>query len=82
VDVASERDVRVDRVGLDGVVRPSVAGRPIVASGRWTDDQTFELDIDEGPGFHQYQLRLSFEGDRVELDALGQTIVGTPLPAG
>jgi CubicO group peptidase (beta-lactamase class C family) len=82
LDVPSERDLRVDRVGLDGVVRPSVAGRPIVASGRWTDDQTFELDIDEGPGFHQYQLRLSFEGDRVEMDALGQTMVGTPLPTG
>ena len=63
VEITSERDIRVDPLGLDGVVRSSQGGRPIVATGRWVDDSTFEMDVEEGPGFHRYQLRLRFEGD-------------------
>jgi hypothetical protein len=76
VDVASERDIRVDPLGLDGVVRSSQGGRPVVATGRWVDDNTFEMDVEEGPGFHRYQLRLRFEGGTVELGVLGATIEG------
>jgi CubicO group peptidase (beta-lactamase class C family) len=79
VEITSERDVRVDRVGLDGVVRPSEGGRPILATGRWADDRTFEMDVEEGPGFHVYQLRLRFEGDSVELGVLGETIKGSAV---
>jgi hypothetical protein len=71
----------VDRVGLDGVVRPSEGDRPILATGRWVDDSTFEMDVEEGPGFHRYQLRLRFEGDSVELGVLGETIMGTAVVA-
>ena len=35
LDLASEPMTRVDRVGLDGVFRPSLAGRPTVAGGAW-----------------------------------------------
>jgi hypothetical protein len=81
IDVVSERDVRVDRVGLDGVVRASLAGRPILATGRWTDEHTFEIDIDEGPGLHRYPLALRFDGDGVELEVLGESISGVPVAA-
>jgi hypothetical protein len=45
------------------------------------DDSTFEMDVEEGPGFHRYQLRLRFEGDSVELGVLGETIMGTAVVA-
>ena len=82
VDVVSERDVRVDRVGLDRVVRLSLAGRPIVATGRWVDDQTFEMDVDEGPGFHRYTMSLAFKGDHVEFGVMGGTVEGRPVATG
>jgi CubicO group peptidase (beta-lactamase class C family) len=79
VEITTERDVRVDPLGLDGVVRSSQGGRPIVATGRWVDDSTFEMDVEEGPGFHRYEIQLRFEGDSVELGILGQKINGTAV---
>ena len=71
MDVEGEEEIRVMRVGLDGRFRPSREGRPGVARGEWSDATTFIIDIDEGPGFHRYQLRLYFDGDAVELELVG-----------
>lgn len=65
LDLANEASPRADPVGLDGIYRPSREGRPILAKGAWRDAQTFEADIDEGPGLHAYTLTLRFEVDRV-----------------
>jgi hypothetical protein len=64
-------------VGLDGVFRPSLEGRPIVARGYWDDPGTFVIEIDEGPGLRTYELRLSFHGRAVRLDVLGEVVEGS-----
>jgi CubicO group peptidase (beta-lactamase class C family) len=76
LDLASELGPRVDRVGLDGVFRPSLEGRPIVARGAWEDPRTFVIEVDEGPGINAYDLRLRFHGRSVRLDVLGTSVVG------
>jgi CubicO group peptidase (beta-lactamase class C family) len=77
LDLASEPGPRLDRVGLDGVFRPSLEGRPIVARGYWDDPRTFVIEIDEGPGLRTYELRLLFHGRAVRLDVLGEVVEGS-----
>lgn len=74
LDIASEAAPRVDRVGLDGVFRPSLEGRPIVARGHWEGPRTFVVECDEGPGFHEYELRLRFDGRTVRLQVDGVNV--------
>ena len=68
IDVASEPVPRVAGVGLDGVYRASLAGRPTLARGGWAGDDTFVVEYSEGPGLSLLLLRLRFEADRVELE--------------
>ncbi|HEX9121895.1 MAG TPA: serine hydrolase [Actinomycetota bacterium] len=77
LDIASEASPRVDRVGLDGVFRPSLEGRPIVARGHWDGPRTFVVGVDEGPGFHSYDLRLRFDGPAIRLEVLGTILEGS-----
>lgn len=65
LEVANEPGSRVVGVGLDGAYRPSQAGRPIIARGRWIDEKTFEIDYNEGPGLSVYEFRLRFDGEEV-----------------
>jgi hypothetical protein len=77
LDLASEPSPRVDRVGLDGVFRPSLEGRPIVARGYWDDPRTFVVEVDEGRGVHSYDIELRFDGPLLRLEVLGVTVMGS-----
>ncbi len=74
LEVANEPSQRVAVVGLDGVYRPSRAGRPILARGAWEDEQTFVIDYDEGPGLSFYRFRLRFDGDQLTFQGPGWTV--------
>jgi hypothetical protein len=74
LEVANEEGPRVTGVGLDGVYRSSRVGRPVIARGSWTDEQTFVIDYDEGPGIALYRLRIHFDGDTLILEARGLSI--------
>jgi hypothetical protein len=76
-DLTSEPISRVDRVGLDGVFRPSREGRPIMARGFWQDPRTFVIECDEGPGLHAYDLELRFREGGVVLEVLGEVVEGS-----
>jgi hypothetical protein len=69
--MANEPGPRLIGVGLDGVYRPSHAGRPILARGSWTDTNMFEIDYSEGPGLAAYTFHLQFDGSRMVFDAPG-----------
>jgi hypothetical protein len=71
LEVAHEPGPRVTGVGLDGVYRLSHAGRPVIARGSWTDEQTFVMDYNEGPGNSIYKFRLRIDGHKMILDAPG-----------
>ncbi|HSL67018.1 MAG TPA: serine hydrolase [Actinomycetota bacterium] len=77
LDLAAELTPRVDRVGLDGVFRPSRKGRPIVARGYWDGPRTFVVEVDEGPGLHAYDIRLRFTGRAVRFETGGGRVEGT-----
>jgi CubicO group peptidase (beta-lactamase class C family) len=53
------------RAGLDGVPRtaPGRYGLPAAATGGWTDDHTFAIQLDEIGNNFQWELTLSFQGD-------------------
>jgi hypothetical protein len=69
--VAGEESPRVNGVGLDGVYRWSRIGRPVIARGHWTDDRTFVIEYEEGPGFNHYIMRMSFEDDQMTFEISG-----------
>lgn len=70
--------VRVTRVGLDGVYRYSRTGKPVIARGRWLDEQTFVVEYSEGPGLTPFTLNLRFNGNRVVFEIVGSaSIEGT-----
>ena len=71
LDLASEESPRIVGVGLDGVYRPSYGGRPAVARGSWSDETTFKVDYDEGPGLATLTLRMRFDDDRVLFEVVG-----------
>jgi autotransporter translocation and assembly factor TamB len=50
------------------VYRPSREGRPVLARGRWLDEQTFEIDYSQGPGLNDMTLRLRFDGDHITFE--------------
>jgi hypothetical protein len=77
LDLASEGAPRVDLVGLDGVFRPSLGGRPIVARGAWEDPRTFVIEIDEGPGLNGYDFVIRFEGRAIRIEVLGAILEGS-----
>ncbi|MGE5249168.1 MAG: serine hydrolase [Bacteroidota bacterium] len=63
LDVRDEPEPRVSRVGLDGLFRPSQAGRPAVARGEWWSGDRFGVEYYEGPGITFLKLVLEFRGD-------------------
>jgi len=58
-------------VGLDGVYRPSISGRPCIAKGAWTDAQTFTVEYYEGPGISYNRLVMQFDADRLTFEIVG-----------
>lgn len=68
MDFANGEGVRLSGVGLDGVYRASREGRPVLARGRWVDEQTFEIDYSQGPGLNDMTIRLSFDGDHITFE--------------
>ena len=77
LDAMHESPVREMVVGLDGRWYMSRAGRPIAARGRWLDESTFAIDVDEGPGISLYTLRVVVTGQDVRLEGPGQSLIGT-----
>jgi len=71
MDIATEANPRVAAIGLDGVYRPSISGRPSVARGTWTDNQTFTIDYNEGPGITYHTFLMRFDGDRMTFEIGG-----------
>jgi hypothetical protein len=73
LQAANEPNPREIVVGLDGVYRPSRAGRPILARGGWKDGNTFVIEYNEGPGLASYNFRIRIQGDKVlfEIPGLG-----------
>lgn len=61
----------VAEVGLDGVYRSSISGRPCIAKGAWTDGQTFKVDYFEGPGISYHKLAIRFDADRLTFEIVG-----------
>lgn len=61
----------ISRVGLDGVYRPSISGRPCITKGVWVNENTFTLDYYEGPGISYHKIILVFEGDTVSFEIVG-----------
>lgn len=76
-DAMNESPVREMVVGLDGISRMSRAGRPIAAQGRWIGEETFAIEVDEGPGIATYTLRLSVTDEQVVLEAGSVSLIGT-----
>lgn len=63
-------------VGLNGVPRISGGGMmnlPVALKGTWEDERTFVLEYDEIANTNAYRLRLTFEGDRVSVQAKERT---------
>jgi CubicO group peptidase (beta-lactamase class C family) len=81
LDLEAETGPRSVAVGLDGVYRPALSGRPVLARGAWADDRTFVIEYNEGPGVSVYLIRLRFAGDEVEVEltdnAAGATLRAT-----
>ncbi len=73
-------------VGLDGVYRmaPSENGLPAAYRGHWQDDGTFVVDLDTAANRESFELRLHFDGDKLEFSgregthAYGFTVAGKP----
>jgi CubicO group peptidase (beta-lactamase class C family) len=76
LDLVGEGGPRIMVAGLDGVYRPSRGGRPIVARARWANETTLVIEVNEGPGFHQYSFQLTFQGDYVMLEVIGKSFTG------
>jgi CubicO group peptidase (beta-lactamase class C family) len=57
-------------VGLDGLWKPSVSGRPAVSRGYWKDENNFIFEYSEGPGLNNYSFKLYFENNKVNLEVL------------
>jgi CubicO group peptidase (beta-lactamase class C family) len=62
-------------MGLDGIPRLSRGGLglPVALLGRWTTDDTFEFDYDEAANIDSYRYRLTFDGNKVEVDVSEKT---------
>jgi CubicO group peptidase (beta-lactamase class C family) len=58
MQVIGEAQPRISEVGLDGIVRPSRVGRPVMALGEWWDENTFAIEYYEGPGIAYLRLIL------------------------
>jgi CubicO group peptidase (beta-lactamase class C family) len=66
-------------VGLDNVPRvgSGLYGLPVAAIGAWESDDVFVVDVDEIGIISTNQLRTTFDGDRVTIEAKDITLTGT-----
>ena len=66
---------RSGAVGMDGVYRisPGQYGFPAGYRGRWADDQTFILEIEEIANMDSFAVKNRFEGDRVVMEGEEKT---------
>jgi CubicO group peptidase (beta-lactamase class C family) len=79
--VENEGGKRVSLVGLDGLFRPSLVGKPALARGEWVDEQTFVIEYNEGPGLNLLTFRVRYDGDQITIDIPGLgTLSGTAKP--
>jgi CubicO group peptidase (beta-lactamase class C family) len=69
--VQGEVEPRVALVGMDGLYRSRISGKPVFARGEWVDDRTFKIEYNEGPGLNLLFLTMEFEGDQLQLDITG-----------
>lgn len=69
--VQNESEPRVSLVGLDGLYRASLSGKPVLARGEWVNDQTFKIEYYEGPGLNMLFFMMEFEGNQMQLDITG-----------
>ncbi|MEX2161286.1 MAG: serine hydrolase [Anaerolineales bacterium] len=69
--VVDEPAPRITMVGLDGLYRASLAGKPALARGGWLDERTFSIQYNEGPGLNLLTINLLFEGDQLQLEVRG-----------
>lgn len=79
MDLGLEKEPRVTQVGLDGIYRNSLSGRPVIAKGGWQEDGSFVIDYNEGPGLSVYSIHLRFTGDQVEFDINIPGYAGHPV---
>ncbi|MCL5428610.1 MAG: beta-lactamase family protein [Chloroflexi bacterium] len=79
--VQNESEPRVSLVGLDGLYRASVSGKPVLARGEWVDEKTFVIEYNEGPGLNLLFFWMKFEGNQLEMKITDVgTFVGTMEP--
>jgi CubicO group peptidase (beta-lactamase class C family) len=72
----ADNHTEVRPVGLDGVLRISAGGRfgmPVGMKGIWETSNLFVLNYEEIANINAYQLRLSFNGQRVTIQATERT---------
>jgi hypothetical protein len=69
--VKGELEPRISLVGQDGLYRPSLSGKPVLARGEWVDNQTFKIEYNEGPGLNMLFFMLKYDGDQLKLDITG-----------
>jgi CubicO group peptidase (beta-lactamase class C family) len=62
-------------VGLDGIYRisPGQNNLPAGYRGRWADDQTFVLEVEEIANIDSFTVKHRFEGDRVVMEVEERT---------
>lgn len=63
-------------VGLDGLPRISgdgMMGLPVALKGAWENERTFVFEYDEIANTNTYRLRLTFDGNRVSVQAKERT---------
>ncbi|HLA81973.1 MAG TPA: hypothetical protein VJP78_10225, partial [Thermoleophilia bacterium] len=70
---ADEQAPRVNRVGMDGIFRPSIAGRAAIARASWEDEAeaTLQVEYSEGPGLNNFIVDVGFRGDRLDFEIRG-----------
>jgi len=75
-----ENTTVVYEVGLDGVPRaaPGRFGLPAAAQGSWESEDTFVVLLDEIGNIYTWQIRLTFEGERVtvQMEEVGTGLGG------
>jgi CubicO group peptidase (beta-lactamase class C family) len=69
--VQDESEPRISMIGLDGLYRASIAGKPVLARGEWLDEDTFKVEYYEGPGLNMLFFMMDFEGDKLTLTITG-----------
>jgi CubicO group peptidase (beta-lactamase class C family) len=75
--IANESLPRSIIVGLDGLWKTSVSGKAAVSRGHWDNSDNFIWEYSEGPGLNNYNLKLSFKNDKINIEVEGLNIEGS-----